>query len=249
MNTNTLKPEELYLRSVTFDKTADNTTYPYSVPVIQENSNLEFMKPVTIIVGENGIGKSTLIEAIALASGFSPEGGSKNMLVQTANTTSELHKHIKITKGIRRPKDGYFLRSESYFNVASAIEDLDKDPLGGPPVTSYYGGQSLHHMSHGESFMALLTNRLYGKGFYIFDEPEAALSPNRQIEMITRINELCSQQSQFIIASHSPIILGIPGAEIWHVQSSGKIKIEYYGNLDHVRVTEKFIKNKLTASE
>lgn len=182
--------------------------YPFNLPAVRHLDVLPFHPKVTFLVGENGAGKSTLIEALAVAWGFNAEGGSKNFNFTTRTSHSELHQFVRPVRSVRRARDGFFLRAESYFNVGTQIEELDKEP-GGPPIIDSFGGVSLHEQSHGESFFALLDNRLGGDGLYIFDEPEAALSPNRQLSFLARLHELVRKRSQFIIATHSPIILAI----------------------------------------
>lgn len=236
-----LQVNELYIRSVSLEVEADDADYPFNLPIVGSNQNLQFNKPITIIVGENGTGKSTLIEAIAVAYGFNPEGGSKNFNFTTSGTHSQLHEHIKLVKGIKKPRDGYFLRAESFYNVASNIEALDSAPSFSPPVKTYYGGRSLHEMSHGESFISLLNHRLGGKGLYIFDEPEAALSPQRQLELVAHIKRLAEAESQLIIATHSPIVLATPEAEIWSVGADGSIHITTYQQTDHFKLSRDFL--------
>lgn len=213
--------------------------YPFSIPVIRKLNTFAFHPAVTFLVGENGAGKSTLLEAIAISWGFNPEGGSKNFHFSTHNSHSELAEYIKLVKSIRRPKDGYFLRAESFYNVVTEIERLD-DGLGGPPIRGSYGGDSLHEQSHGESFFSLLMNRFRGQGLYILDEPEAALSPTRQMAMIARMHALVQEQSQFIIATHSPIIMAYPEAQIYLVDSKGIIPVNYT-DTEHFTVTRDFL--------
>ena len=199
-----------FLKWIEFDKTQniDFKKYPFNIPLIRNLKKLKFDKDITFIIGENGSGKSTLIEAIAVAYGFNPEGGNKQNSFSTQETHSSLSDYFKIIKSFERPTDGYFLRAESYYNLATNIDRLDKiQCLSLPTVIDSYGGVSLHEQSHGESFMALLKHKLHGHGLYIFDEPEAALSPMRQIEALQRIKELNEDESQFIIATHSPILL------------------------------------------
>lgn len=203
------------------DKVPSFAEFPFSIPVVRNFEKLEFHPAVTFLIGENGAGKSTLLEAIAIAWGFNPEGGSKNFNFATRETHSQLSEYLRLGKGIKRPKDGYFLRAESFYNVASQIDSLDESP-GGPPIKSFYGGKSLHNQSHGESFFTLLTERFGGKGLYILDEPEAALSPTRQMAMLTRMHDLVLDKSQFIIATHSPIIMAYPNAQIFSVSQKGK---------------------------
>ena len=182
---------------------------------------------------ENGSGKSTLIEAIAVAFGFNPEGGNKNTRFNTEDSHSQLNEFIKIVKSFERPTDGYFLRAESFYNFASFMDTV-------PDFLYTFGGDSLHQQSHGESFMALLNNKLHGHGLYIFDEPEAALSPMRQIEALKRITELNEDESQFIIATHSPILLSYPKATIYEIKNGELNKVEYT-ETEHFRVTKNFL--------
>ncbi len=217
--------------------------YPYSLPVIKNFKSLEFHPKVTFIIGENGSGKSTLLEAIATAWGFNPEGGSKNFNFSTQSSHSDLWQKIRLSKSFRRPKDGFFLRAESFYNVASNIDTLDKEPFGGPPIKNSYGGNSLHKQSHGESFFSLITNRFFGNGLYILDEPEAALSPTRQMAMLARMHELINQDSQFVIATHSPIVLAYPDAKIYTLNQAGGLSLIQYHDSDHYQVTKNFLNN------
>jgi predicted ATPase len=170
--------------------------YPFSLPAVRHLDVLALHPQVTFFVGENGSGKSTLLEAIAVSWGFNAEGGTKNFRFGTRISHSDLEQYIRLSKGVRRPKDGFFLRAESFFNVATEIEKLDAEPAFSPPVIDSYGGRSLHEQSHGESFMALLMNRFGGNGFYILDEPEAAVSPQRQLAVLARIHDLVMDDSQ-----------------------------------------------------
>lgn len=215
--------------------------YPFSLPIIQNFSTLELHPKVTFVVGENGSGKSTLLEAIATHWGFNPEGGTKNFKFETHSSHSILHDKITLVKGIKRAKDGFFLRSESFFNLATEIERLDKEG-GGPPIINSYGGISLHQQSHGESFFSLMMNRFRGNGFYILDEPEAALSPQRQLAMIVRIHQLVECRSQFLIATHSPILMAYPHANIYHIGEQG-MQLTHYKDTEHYRVTKDFLTN------
>lgn len=228
---------DLFVRSVALrrEDVRSFDEHPFNVPVIRALDELELTTPVTFIIGENGSGKSTLIEAIAVASGFNAEGGSKNFRFETHASTSELYRHLFITRGPRRPTDGFFLRAESFFNVASEIDRLD--------VKAWYGGKSLHEMSHGESFFTLLNDRLLGGGLYIFDEPEAALSPTRQMAMLTRMHELVLDASQLIIATHSPILMAYPGATIYEI-AEGEIRRVEYEETEHYRVTRQFFTHR-----
>ncbi|TMG81424.1 MAG: AAA family ATPase, partial [Betaproteobacteria bacterium] len=179
--------------------------------------------------------------AIAVAAGFNPEGGTKNFRFGTRISHSPLHEYLRLVKGIRRPKDGFFLRAESFFNVATEIERLDSEG-GGPRVIDSYGGKSLHEQSHGESFMALMLNRFGGNGLYLLDEPEAALSPQRQLSALARIHDLVKAGSQFIIATHSPILLAYPDAHIYSCSTNG-IELTAYTDTEHYRVMHDFLAN------
>jgi predicted ATPase len=226
-----------------WDKVGNPKAYPFGLPVLRSFHELEFHPKVTFIIGENGSGKSTLIDALAIAWGFNPEGGSKNFNFTTAPAHSQLHKYLKLIKSPRRPRDGFFLRAESYFNVATQIDQLDDAPGFGPPIKDSYGGKSLHAQSHGESFFALLENRLRGNGLYVFDEPEAALSPSRQLSMLVRMNELIRDNSQFIIATHSPILMAYPDAWIYQIGAKGIDRITYE-DTEHFQVTKSFLNGR-----
>lgn len=214
--------------------------YPFNLPAVRSLHTLPFHPNVTFLVGENGSGKSTLIEALAVAWGFNAEGGSKNFNFSTHQTHSPLHRFVRPVRSASRAHDGFFLRAESYFNLASEIERLDAIPGGGQPIKESYGGKSLHEQSHGESFFALFDNRFIGDGLYILDEPEAALSPTRQLSFIAKMHELVLARSQFIIATHSPILLGYPNAWIYQASDHGLDRIEYE-DTDHYQVTRNFL--------
>jgi predicted ATPase len=196
--------------------------YPFNLPFLKNLNKLKIHPQVTFFIGENGTGKSTLIEAIAVASGFNAEGGTKNFNFNNRESHSVLHKHIKTSRGSKRHNDGFFLRSESFFNLATDIEKLDKEPYGfGKKIIDSYGGKSLHEQSHGESFWALFSHRFSENGFYILDEPEAAMSPLRQMAMLCKMKELINSGSQFIIATHSPILIAYPDAIIYEFSQKG----------------------------
>ena len=216
--------------------------YPFCLNAVKHLNSLKLHPSVTFFVGENGSGKSTLLEAIAVAWGFNPEGGTKSFRFETRISHSVLHKYIRLSKGVKTPRDGFFLRAESFFNVATEIEKLDNVPAHAPPVIDSYGGRSLHEQSHGESFLALLMNRFGGNGLYILDEPEAALSPSRQMSMVARMHELVKESSQFIVATHSPIIMAYPGAFIYLLSEDGIERIGYT-ETEHYRVMKEFINN------
>jgi predicted ATPase len=231
--------DERFIRraEVLRDKVESFDRYPYNIPAIGKLRNLEFDPNVTFLVGENGSGKSTLVEAIARAVGFNGEGGSKNFQFSTyAEEPSALESTLRVSRGIKREQDGFFLRAESFYNVASQIDDLD--------VVSSYGGRSLHRQSHGESFIALVTYRFGGNGLYILDEPEAALSPSRQLSLIAIIDKLARhKRSQFVIATHSPILLGYPHSTIYELSGRGIARIDYR-DTEHYKVTLDFLSNR-----
>lgn len=216
--------------------------YPFRLDAVRGLSCLRLHPSVTFVIGENGSGKSTLLEAIAVAWGFNPEGGSRNFSFSTYSSHSELHQFIRLSKGVKRPRDGFFLRAESFFNVASEIQRLDEQPALSPPVVDSYGGRSLHAQSHGESFLALLMNRFGGNGLYILDEPEAALSPTRQMAMLSRVHQLVARKSQFIIATHSPIVMACPDAQIYQLDPEGARAVAYE-ETEHYQVTKDFLNN------
>lgn len=208
--------------------------YPFSLPAIHSLDYIDLHPKITFLVGENGSGKSTLMEAIAVALGFNAEGGTKNFNFGTRESHSELHEYLRVAKGVRKPRDGFFLRAESFFNVATEIDNLD--------VVDSYGGRSLHEQSHGESFFALMTNRFGGNGIYLLDEPEAALSPQRQLAVLSRIHDLILDDSQFLIATHSPILMAYPDARIYQCDKDGIAEIAYE-DTEHFQVTRDFLAN------
>ncbi|KAA8998217.1 AAA family ATPase [Affinibrenneria salicis] len=216
--------------------------YPFSIPAIRSLDVLVPHPKMTFFIGENGSGKSTLLEAIAVSMGFNPEGGTRNFNFGTRISHSNLSRYLRVGKGIRRAKDGFFLRAESFFNVATEIEHLDAEPSFGPPVINSYGGHSLHEQSHGESFISLLINRFGGKGLYLLDEPEAALSPTKQMAALARIHDLIRDDSQFIIATHSPILMAYPDADIYQFDGDGIHQVAYE-QTEHYQITRAFLNN------
>jgi predicted ATPase len=221
------------------DKVTSFIDFPFSIPAIGGLDTIEFDRPVTFFVGENGAGKSTLLEAIAVGMGLNAEGGSRNFRFATRESHSGLSNFLRLSRSVRRVRDSFFLRAESYFNVATEIEALDREP-GGPRIIDSFGGKSLHEQSHGESFFALFLNRLRGNGLYFFDEPEAALSPTRQLAFLSRLHELVKDGSQFFIATHSPILMAYPDAAIL-VFENGPPRWTDYRDTEHYGVTRTFL--------
>lgn len=209
------------------DRVPSFDQYPFHLPAVKSLDRLVLDPAITFIVGENGSGKSTLLEAIAIAWGFNPEGGTRNFNFQTRASHSPLAACLRLGRGVARARDGYFLRAESYFNVATEIEKLDEEPSFGPPIINAYGYRSLHEQSHGESFMALVMNRFSGRSFFVLDEPEAALSPNRQMALLHRLHALVGEGSQFVIATHSPILISYPGAKVLEIDEQGLVETPY----------------------
>jgi len=210
-------------------------SYLKNIPAICGMEHLAFTHPVTFFVGENGSGKSTLLEAIAVAYGFNPEGGTKNYSFSTYDSHSELCSAIRLSRGVRRASYGYFLRAESFYNVATKEEEYSRGPGGRP--------QHYHERSHGESFLALAQNSFRANGLYLLDEPEAALSPQRQLTLLLEIARCVKEGSQFIIVTHSPILLGLPGAEILSFDS-GPVHPCTYEETDSYQVISMFINNR-----
>ncbi|MFP3890591.1 AAA family ATPase [uncultured Ralstonia sp.] len=224
------------------DTVASFDAYPFCLPAVRALDTLELHPKITFLVGENGSGKSTLMEAIAVALGFNAEGGSRNFNFSTHASHSELHAHLRIARGFRKPRTGFFLRAESFYNVATAIQRMDEEPDPAPPIIASYGGKSLHAQSHGESFMALLIHRFGGNGLYLLDEPEAALSPQRQLAVLSRLHDLVKEESQFVIATHSPILMAYPDAWIYQCDGEGIRRIAY-AETEHFQVTRDFLAN------
>jgi predicted ATPase len=214
------------------DKIASFDRYPFCIPAVRNLERLAFSPAVTFFIGENGSGKSTLMEAIATRYGYNAEGGSKNFNFSTEDTHSDLHDYITLERGALHPSDGFFLRAESFYNVATQIDQLG--------VKRAYGGRSLHGQSHGEAFLSLLQHRFQGDGVYLLDEPEAALSPQRQLSVLTLLHRLVYHQSQLIIATHSPILLAYPNALIYQFSESGIAEIAYT-ETEHYQVTRDFL--------
>lgn len=232
---------DIYISEAALKDALPKDSYLKKLPAVKalENRPIAFEKRVTFLVGENGSGKSTLIEGIAAAFGFNPEGGSLNFMFETAATHSELYKHLRLSKFLR-PKDGFFLRAESFYNAASYIDELDRIAAPSPKISDSYGGRSLHTMSHGEAFLQLVKNRFSGGGLYILDEPEAALSPMRTMALLCEIDRLSDLGSQFIIATHSPILMSLPGSQLLWLDDGGIRPIDWR-ETEHYAIMREFI--------
>lgn len=217
-----LNTNSQYIRAIRLkQEQLPHGVFPFTLPFIQNMYELEFHPNITYVIGENGMGKSTLLEAIAIAYGFNPEGGTLNFNFSNFDSHSILDDYIRLVKGAERARDHFFFRAETFYNVATNIEQLDEEPGYGRRVIDAFGGVSLHEQSHGESFFAVFRERFRGNGLYILDEPEAALSPLRQISLLSRINELVTEGSQFIISTHSPIIMAHPLSKIIQITEDG----------------------------
>ncbi|MGH3773239.1 MAG: AAA family ATPase [Pseudonocardiaceae bacterium] len=231
-----------FVRQVRLDSTAGTSRYPFTLPVVQHLARvggLDLNGSVTFLVGDNGTGKSTLLEALAVAAGFNAEGGSQSFRFATRATESSLGDYLVLRWG-RKPRTGFFLRAESFYNVATEIERLDADP-DSPPLLPAYGGVSPHERSHGESFLDLVIHRFGPHGLYLLDEPEAALSVRGCLALVRRIGELVEQGSQFIVATHSPILLAVPNARILQIEIDGTIEQVSYDAAEPVMVTRGFL--------
>lgn len=215
-----------------------NRIAPYSylreIEALHDLKNLEFTSPITFFVGENGSGKSTLLEAIAIAAGFNPEGGSRNYHFSTFDSHSELCEAIRLVRGYTRPGWGYFLRAESFYNVAT--KEMDYADVDHP-------SQKYHEKSHGESFLTLAQNQFRPHGLYLLDEPEAALSPQRQLTLLINIHECAKAGAQFFIVTHSPILLGMPEAEILTFDE-GQLHSCAYEETSSYQIMELYMNNR-----
>ena len=224
-----------YLRAIRLREQPQQDLYLNDIPAVRQlikEGSLEFPSPVTIFVGENGTGKSTILEAIAVAMGFNAEGGGREHMFSTQDSHSELWKLLTPIKFIS-PDDGFFLRAESFYNTSSYLDQSGS-------LLERYGSKSLHKRSHGESFLALVQNRFEGHGLYLLDEPEAALSPQRLLSLLVVMHDLVEQDSQFIIATHSPLVMAFPDAEIKLFDEDG-IHTVNYRDTEHYQITKQYI--------
>ncbi len=213
------------------EKVTNWSVYPFSIPAVASLHRLELHPSVTFLVGDNGSGKSTLIEAIAIKAGFNPEGGTKNFRTQSRPSESALHTCVRLARGAVREKSGFFLRAETMFNVSTEAEQYRE-----------YGWEDLHDKSHGEAFLWLALNRFRDHGLFILDEPEAALSPQRQLAFLGRMHQLVRKGSQFVVSTHSPILMAYPGARILRLDRNGIEEVRYE-DTEHYAVTKTFLQD------
>ncbi len=224
---------EAFVRSIRLDPAdADLRSYPFTIPAVRALDGLALDPGVTFLVGENGSGKSTIVEAIAVAAGMNAEGGGRNFHFAHRPSESTLARHLRLVRGARRPRTDYFLRAESFFNVATRVE--------ADGVLDGYGGRSLHEQSHGESFLALVTERFIPDGFYVLDEPEAALSVRGQLALLARLADLTRAGAQFVVATHSPLLTALPGAHIYAADEDG-LALTEYADTEPYRLTRSFL--------
>jgi predicted ATPase len=232
MHPNDARPP--FLKELRFTPPPDSRDYPFNVPLFSHRFRIEFRQPITIIVGENGTGKSTLLESIAAKCGFAIEGGNRNHREDAVYDSTPLDQALELS-WFPRIHQGFFLRAETFTNFATKVDALE--------VSFAYGGKSLHAQSHGESFMALFNSRLENGGVFILDEPEAALSPIRQLGFLKLLHDVEKlQEAQIIMATHSPILLSYPGADVLSIED-GKFQRIDYRDSEHFRVTADFLKD------
>ena len=206
--------------------------HPFDIPILRDGLSLELKTPITFLVGENGSGKSTLLEGLAWSVGFGAQGGSRDHQFAEETEGHALGRALKLSWR-QRTTDGFFLRAETFFNFASYLEEANS-------TFSRYGGESFHTKSHGEAFLALFENA-FEDGFFILDEPEAALSPQRQLAFLRILHELTAPRiAQFVIATHSPILLTFPGATVLSLDD-GVIREVEYQDTPHFQLTRDFL--------
>jgi predicted ATPase len=208
----------------------DRTVYPYSIPALRTFERLNFHPSVTYLIGENGSGKSTIVEAIAIKAGFNPEGGTKNFRTTTRPSESTLHRSLRLARGVSREKGGFFLRAETMFNVATEAE-----------AYAQYEWETLHEMSHGEAFIWVVENRFRRDGLFVLDEPEAALSPMRQLACLSEIHRLVGFGGQFVIATHSPILMAYPDAAIYYLDGNSAPRGVDFRQTEHFAIMKAFV--------
>ena len=226
---------DLFIRAACMDwDLVREDSYLWRIPAIAGVDRIDFESPVTCFVGENGSGKSTLLEAMAINSGFNPEGGTKNYSFSTYDSHSELDRCMRLVKGAKKPKWGYFLRAESFYNVATAEAEYSR--ASGVP-------QHLHEKSHGESFLVTVQNNFRPGGVYFLDEPEAALSPQRQLTLLREIHLCARAGAQFFLVTHSPILLALPDAAILSFDD-GPLHPISYEDTDSYQITNLFLSDR-----
>jgi predicted ATPase len=230
--------QDLFVRGIRVDEGQDEKSYPFTIPAVRDVGDILFSAPVTFLVGENGSGKSTIVETVAVAAGFNAEGGTKNYSFSTENTTSKLADTTTLIRGTKREKYGYFLRAESFYTTANYTERGTFGPAG--PIPILFEGKHIHEQSHGEAFLSIVKS--FRPGLFIFDEPESALSPQRILHLMSAMHELVKQGSQFIIATHSPVLLAYPGATIYQLSDTGVDQVKYE-DIEHVKMTRDFLNN------
>ncbi|ARU41211.1 AAA family ATPase [Armatimonadetes bacterium Uphvl-Ar1] len=235
--------ETTFVRSVRLAPSTpeERNRFPHNLPILHGLESLELHPRVTFLVGENGSGKSTLIEALAISAGMNAEGGSRNFSFSTRASHSDLHKRLTLVKNGSLPSDSYFLRAETFYNVSTEIERLDEGG-GGKRIRDAYGSRALHEQSHGESFLSLVSNRFRGDGLYFLDEPEAALSPRGILRLIATIDSLVSKGSQFIISTHSPVLMCYPDCVLYEVKN-GSLKQTSVTETDHFQLSLDILTN------
>ncbi len=229
-----------FLTSIELDRAGDG--YPSDIPAIRAlERGLEIHPKVTFLVGENGTGKSTLLEGLADKWGFAKESGNRSRMFGTRDYDTVLAPALRLARTSARPWDGFFLRAESFYNFATEMDELETQPFCASGYSSF-GGKSLHERSHGEAFLTVFLERLGGHGFYLLDEPEAALSPTRQMAFLVRLHDLANDFSQLVIATHSPIILSYPDSIIYELSDAGIERVSYRDSQPY-QVTSRFLKN------
>lgn len=228
-----------FLKSIrTIPEMVNRAIFPFSIPILSNGLNLELTSNVTFFVGENGSGKSTILEAIASSCGFNHSGGNRNHSYSSSDNESDLASALRLS-WMPKVTNGFFMRAESFYNFATYIDQMAEEDSS---ILQGYGGKSLHHQSHGESFLSLFVNH-FNRGIYILDEPEAALSPNRQLSFLALIHQLeSSGKAQFIIASHSPILLSYPNSVILSLDGEEIYRVSVK-ETEHYRITRDFLEN------
>lgn len=237
--------DSLIIRQIKIDwNKCQEDSYLREIKAFEDLEELTFRKPVTFFVGENGSGKSTLLESIAIACGFNPEGGTRNYQFSTKDTHSDLYKSLEVIKGAVHSDWGLYLRAESFYNVATKAEEYDESGLdAAKSIFDRYNCSSFHEQSHGESFLTVLENDIQDRGLYFLDEPEAALSPRRQLKLLSLIYKYANRGAQFIVATHSPILLATPDANILEFSDSGINPVQYE-DTDVYKIVSGFVKNR-----